>query len=267
MQKKPYRSARKAAPTSDAAKRSTPGKSPIEVPGYPMRINKYLAAHNYGTRRGVDTIIEKGQVFINGKRAVLGDKVQENDMVDVRRSGKQPTYTYFAYNKPVGLITLAQNKSEQDIVRSLPKEMVQLHLFPIGRLDKDSEGLIILTNDGRVTDRLLNPKYEHDKTYEVQTKLQLRTSFKEKMETGVDIEGYMTKPAKVELLSDKRFRITIREGKTHQIRRMVVAVFNEVTSLKRISVMNVKLATLAVGSYRKIEGPELEVFLKSLGLQ
>ena len=90
---------------------------------------------------------------------------------------------------------------------------------------------------------------------------------KEKMETGVDIEGYMTKPAKVELLSDKRFRITIREGKTHQIRRMVVAVFNEVTSLKRISVMNVKLATLAVGSYRKIEGPELEVFLKSLGLQ
>lgn len=231
-----------------------------------MRINKYLARKNHGTRRGVDELIEKGQVFINGRRAQLGDKVAENDAVDVRRSGKMPAYAYFAFNKPVGLITLAQNKSERDIVRSLPKEIASLKVFPVGRLDKESEGLIILTNDARVTDRLLNPKYEHEKTYEVTAKLPFRANFKEKMETGVDIEGYMTKPAKVQLMGEKRARITLTEGKTHQIRRMLVALFNEVVDLKRVSVMNIALGRLAPGSYRKIDGKELEDFLSSLDL-
>jgi len=233
---------------------------------YPMRINKYLAQHNHGTRRGVDELIEKGQVFLNGRKAVLGDKVQESDSVEVRRSGKMPTYAYFAYNKPVGLITLAQTKTEQDILRSLPKEVTQHKVFPIGRLDKESEGLIILTNDARVTDRLLNPKYEHEKTYDVKVKMPLRPNFKEKMEEGVMIEGYKTKPAKVESVREKSARITITEGKTHQIRRMLVALYNEVTSLRRVSVMNIKIGSLASGAYRKIEGEELQVFLKSLEL-
>ena len=231
-----------------------------------MRINKYLALHNFGTRRGADELVDKGQVFINGRRAQLGDKVTEKDVVDVRRSGKMPTYAYFAFNKPVGLITLAQNKTERDIVRSLPKDVSKFGVFPIGRLDKDSEGLIILTNDARVTDRLLNPKYEHDKTYEVVAKLPFRANFKEKLETGVDIEGYMTKPAKVKLLGENRALITLTEGKTHQIRRMLVAVFNEVVELKRVSVMNIQLGKLASGSYRKIDGMELEDFLRSLDL-
>ncbi len=231
-----------------------------------MRINKYLARANHGTRRGVDELIEKGQVFINGRKAQLGDKVTEKDTVDVRRSGKMPTYAYFAFNKPVGLITLAQNKSERDIVRSLPKDVSSFKVFPIGRLDKESEGLILLTNDARVTDRLLNPKYEHEKIYEVIAKLPFRANFKEKMETGVDIEGYMTKPAKVQLLGDKRARITLTEGKTHQIRRMLVALFNEVVSLRRVSIMNIALGKLAPGSYRKIEGQELEGFLRTLDL-
>jgi len=239
---------------------------PSPAAEFPMRINKYLALHNFGTRRGADELVEKGQVFLNGKRAVLGDKVVESDSVEVRRSGKMPTYAYFAFNKPVGMITLAQNRSERDIVRSLPKELVQLHVFPIGRLDKESEGLIILTNDARVTDRLLNPKYEHEKTYEVKTKLALRSNFKEKMESGVEIEGYKTRPARVQTLGTNRARITLTEGKTHQIRRMLVALFNEVTELKRVSVMNIKLDKLAPGSYRKIEGDELAIFLKSLNL-
>ena len=238
----------------------------MEKEGFPMRINKYLARQNHGTRRGVDELIEKGQVFINGHRALLGDKVKESDRVDVRRSGKMPTYVYFAYNKPIGLVTLASTKSEKDIIRSLPKDVTQHKVFPIGRLDKDSEGLIILTNDARVTDRLLNPKYDHEKTYEVKTKLPLRSNFKEKMESGIDIEGYMTKPARVEALREKSARITITEGKTHQIRRMIVALFNEVTSLRRVSIMNIKIGTLATGSYRKIEGAELEEFLKRLDL-
>ena len=231
-----------------------------------MRINKYLALHNFGTRRGADELVEKGQVFINGRRAQLGDKVIEKDVVDVRRSGKMPTYAYFAFNKPVGMITLAQNKGEKDIVRSLPKDVAQYKVFPIGRLDKESEGLIILTNDARVTDRLLNPKYEHEKTYEVSAKLPFRNNFKEKMEGGIDIEGYMTKPARVQLQGDRRARITLTEGKTHQIRRMLVANFNEVVDLKRVSIMNIQLGKLAPGSWRKIDGKELEDFLRSLDL-
>jgi 23S rRNA pseudouridine2604 synthase len=262
----PHKVLRTASPRSAHKPAGKRLAAPVENEGFPMRINKYLARQNYGTRRGVDELIEKGQVFVNGKRAVLGDKVQESDKVDVRRSGKMPSYAYFAYNKPIGLVTLAQTKSERDIVRSLPKEVTQYKVFPIGRLDKDSEGLIILTNDARVTDRLLNPKYDHEKTYEVRTKLPLRANFKEKIEGGIDIEGYMTKPARVEAMRGKSARITITEGKTHQIRRMIVALFNEVTGLRRVSIMNIKIGTLATGSYRKVEGAELEEFLKNLDL-
>ena len=251
-------------PTPQKSSRSVPTSTPEAV--YPMRINKYLASKNHGTRRGVDELVEKGQVFINGKRAVLGDKVLESDTVEVRRSGKMPSYVYIAYNKPEGLITLGQTKSEIDIVKSLPKEITQLGVFPIGRLDKESEGLIILTNDARVTDRLLNPKYEHEKTYDVKTKMSLRANFREKMTEGIMIEGYMTKPARVEMVREKSARITITEGKTHQIRRMLVALYNEVTSLRRVSIMNVKIGSLASGAYRKIEGKELEEFLRGLGL-
>jgi 23S rRNA pseudouridine2604 synthase len=247
-------------------KTKTQTVAPASEATFPLRINKYLAMKNHGTRRGVDTLIEKGQVFINGTRAVLGSKVLETDTVDVRRTGKSPTYVYIAYNKPVGLITLGQTKSEIDIVKSLPKDITQHGVFPIGRLDKESEGLIILTNDARVTDRLLNPKYEHEKTYDVKVKMPLRANFREKMAEGVMIEGYKTKPARVEMVKDTSARITITEGKTHQIRRMIVALYNEVTSLRRVSIMNIKIGSLAPGAYRKIEGKELEEFLKGLGL-
>lgn len=233
-----------------------------------MRINQYLAQQGHSTRRGADELIKKGVVFINGRKAKLGDQVGANDPVEVRRGGiKAPASAYFAYHKPTGLITLAQTREETDIVKSLPKELQKLKLFPLGRLDKESSGLILLTNDGRVTDRLLNPKYDHEKTYEVKTKLPLRSSFKAKMEGGVDIEGYRTKPAKVQILGEKRFRIAITEGKTHQIRRMVVALFNEVVELKRLSVMNIKLGNLPKGSYRPIRDSELSDFLTSIGLR
>lgn len=231
-----------------------------------MRINRYLALQGHSTRRGADEMIEKGLVFLNRRRAVLGDTVQESDTVEVRHSGKLPTYAYIAFNKPAGVNTHKETMGESDVLSLLPKELRQLKIFPLGRLDKDSEGLIILTNDGRVTDRLLNPKYEHEKTYEAKTKLPLRTNFKAKMEAGVNIEGYTTKPCKVEILGERRFRITLTEGKTHQIRRMCVALFNEVASLRRIGIMNIRLNNLPPGGYRKIEGKEREEFLKELQL-
>jgi 23S rRNA pseudouridine2604 synthase len=233
---------------------------------FPMRVNKYLAFTNHSTRKGGDELVEKGMVFINDRKAVLGDMVQETDRVDVRRKGKQPVYHYMALNKPSGVNTHKESADDTDVLDLVPKEMRVHKFFPIGRLDKASEGLIILTDDGRVTDRLLNPKYDHDKTYEVKVKMPLRTNFKEKMEGGVDIEGYETKPCEVTITGEKSFRVVLTEGKTHQIRRMVAALFNEVVSLKRSRILNIKLGSMPSGGYRIIQGDELSLFLKNLGL-
>lgn len=229
---------------------------------FPMRINKYLAYKNYSTRRGGDEIIKKGQVFINQERAKAGDWVNENDVVDVRIRGKQKDLVYFAYNKPRGIVTHSPGKGEKDIQQSISLKDV----FPLGRLDKDSSGLIILTNDGRITDKLLNPENIHDKEYVVTTKNKLRTSFKAKMEAGVKIDKEMTKKCKVTILNDHTFKITLTEGKKHQIRRMCVALFQDVDTLKRTRIMNINLGKLPEGSFRKIEGEELSIFFKSLGM-
>ncbi len=227
-----------------------------------MRINKYLAHNKHSTRKGADELIMKGLVSINGRRAVLGDKVGAGDIVEVQKSKKPTEYVYFAYNKPRGVITHSPQLNEKDIKSSIKMKDV----FPIGRLDKDSSGLIILTNDGRITDRLLNPKFDHEKEYLVTTKKPLRPSFKTKMEAGVKIENEMTRKCKVYVMNANTFRIVISEGKKHQIRRMCAALFNEVNTLKRIRVMNVMLNNLQENSLRKIEGVELETFLKSLGI-
>jgi len=222
-----------------------------EKPVFPMRINRYLALKGQTTRRGADEIIKKKQVFINNRLAVLGDKVGEKDIVEIRFRGKQKPYLYFAYNKPRGLSTEEINIKD---------------VFPVGRLDKESEGLIILTNDGRITDRLLSPKYDHEKEYVVSVKGKLRNNFKEKMEAGVKIEDEETQKCKVEIINENIFRIILTEGKKHQIRRMCVALFQEVKSLKRVRVMNINLGKLKEGTTRSIEGEELQEFLKLLEL-
>ncbi len=231
------------------------------TPVFPMRINKYLAWKKYTTRRGADELIEKKHVFINGTQAQLGDKVQETDRIEVLHNKKAKPLVYFSYNKPIGIVTHSTQASEQDI-----RYAVQLkEVFPIGRLDKDSHGLIILTNDGRITDKLLNPDYIHEKEYLVTVKSKLRPNFKEKMEGGVDIEGYLTKPCKIQIVNDFTFRITLTEGKKHQIRRMCAALFNEVEDIERVRIMNITIGNLAAGIHRKIIGKELELFLKNLG--
>ena len=212
-----------------------------------MRINKSLADKKISTRRGADEMIKNKKVFINGKLALLGSQVKETDVVEVRGT-KSKEYKYFAYYKPIGIET------------SSPQE----DLFPLGRLDKTSHGLMILTNDGRITDQLLNPKYFHEKEYLVKTKEKLRSSFKQKMEAGVNIEGYKTKPCKVKILNENTFRVILTEGKKHQIRRMCSALFQEVADLKRERIMNIKLDNLKPNGLREIKGEELESFLKSL---
>ena len=233
----------------------------MEKQEYPMRINKYLALHNYSTRLGGDALVRNKQVKINGKLAVLGSKVNKDDVVEVLNFKNPKTYLYYAYNKPAGIITHSPQGEGKDIRQSIPLKDVA----PIGRLDKNSRGLIILTNDGRITNRLLSPEFSHEKEYIVNTLEKIRPSFKQHMEAGIDIGGYITKKCKVALLGDFKFKIILTEGKKHQIRRMCDALHNGVKSLERIRIMNIKLGTLASGKYRQIEGEELKTFLKSLG--
>lgn len=233
---------------------------PTQPATYPMRINKYLAHKKYCTRREADVMISAGKVLINGTRAQLGDKVTENDVVDVRFRVKQ--YRYFAYNKPRGIITHSPDEDETDIRQSIPLSGV----FPIGRLDKDSHGLIILTDDGRMTDPLLNPESAHEKEYLVTTKEELPSNFKQRIEPGVDIEGYMTRPCSVRVLGGHRFAITLTEGKKHQIRRMCAALGLVVTDLERTRIMNIRLSGLGRGAHRPLAGAERAAFLRQLGL-
>ena len=231
-------------------------------PLFPMRINKYLAFKKHSTRRGADELITKKQVFINGRIAVLGDKVNEKDQVEVRFSGKQKPYIYIAYNKPRDIVTHSAQKDEKEI-----KHVVAIKdVFPIGRLDKDSHGLIILSNDGRITERLLGPNHVHEKEYIVKTKEKLRGNFKKKMEAGVKIEKEKTGKCKVQILDDHTFKIILTEGKKHQIRRMCVALFQEVEDLQRVRILNIHLGKLGVGDHREIKGEELQTFLRALEL-
>lgn len=225
----------------------------MKNPKFPMRINQYLAWQKHSTRRGGDELVQKKQVTINGRFAELGDKVNEKDVVEVLKNKKPKSYLYFAYNKPIGETT--------DTPIFLNKE-----IFPLGRLDKDSHGLMLLTNDGRVTDRLLNPEYAHEKEYIVTVMEKLRPNFKQKMEAGVDIEGYITRKCKVEIINEFKFKITLTEGKKHQIRRMCVALHNQVSDLKRTRILNIELGNMPAGSHRAIGGEELNTFLKNLGL-
>ena len=233
---------------------------------YPMRINKYLAWKKHSTRRGADELINEGKVFLNGKKAVLGDKVNEDDNVEVRFRGKVKPNLYFAYNKPRGIVTHSAQNKDKDIADELPKGKDMTGVFPVGRLDKDSHGLIILTNDGRITERLLGPEFAHEKEYVVKTANKLRANFKKNIESLNSIEGEKIKPCKVQILNETLFKIILTEGKKHQIRRMCSAVFQEVKDLKRVRVMNIELGKLGEGQYRKIEGKELDTFLKSLDM-
>ncbi|MDO8561710.1 MAG: pseudouridine synthase [bacterium] len=234
----------------------------MDKPMYPVRINKYLASKKYCTRREADEIIKKGKVFINGRLAVLGDKISERDVVEVKWRAKN--CRYYAYNKPRGIITHSpQGADEEDIAMILPSTLK--NVFPVGRLDKDSYGLIILTDDGRIVDPLLNPDFAHEKEYEVTITRNLPPDFKEKMERGVDIGDFITKPCTITLLSYNKFLITLTEGKKHQIRRMCGFFGLDASGIERKRIMNIKLGQLAPGEYRAIQGKQLSDFLKALG--
>lgn len=233
---------------------------------YPMRINKYLAYQGIASRREADVLVAAGKVLINGVKARNGDQVTETDKVELL--GATKTKSYLAYYKGRGIITHSPSEKEVDIAQRLLKDYGIDNVAPIGRLDKDSEGLMILSNDGRITGPLLDPESDHEKEYEVMVDKAIGGMFIKAMTAGVDIEGYRTKPAKVmaHKTNDKKFTIILTEGKKHQIRRMCAALGYQIQALKRVRIMSIKLDKLKPNQYRKIAGPELKDFLKELGL-
>ncbi|MDP3770108.1 MAG: pseudouridine synthase [bacterium] len=232
----------------------------MQSPTYPIRINRYLALKGIVTRRAADELIKKRRVIINGRIALLGDQVNKNDVVEVKKIDTRMEFTYIAYHKPVGVITFQREKE------TTPDIIAEKKLFPVGRLDKESSGLLILTNDGRITDRLLNPLHKHEKEYIAQVDKKLTPHILRILAIGVDIEGYYTKPSRVVFLNDYKFRIILGEGKKHQIRRMLSALGLQVRSLKRVRIMNIELGDLKIGELREIKSEELNQFLKALGL-
>jgi len=231
-----------------------------------MRLNKYLAQEGIASRREADVLIEQGKILINGQKAVVGQKVTEGDEVEL--VGQTKKKQYYAYYKGRGVITHSPAQHETDIAMRLKQDYGLTDVSPIGRLDKDSEGLIILSNDGRITAPLLDPESKSEKEYEVLVDKNLSGMAQRLMSKGVDIEGYKTKPAKLVAnpKNAKRFRIILTEGKKHQIRRMCAALGYQVQTLKRVRVVNIELGKLKPNQFRKITGEELQIFLNKLGL-
>ncbi|MEK7136580.1 MAG: pseudouridine synthase [Patescibacteria group bacterium] len=235
-----------------------------DKPSFPVRLNKYLADHYPVTRRSADTLITKGKVKINGKVAVLGQMVQAGDTVKVESKASRPAYRYFAYHKPIGVATHASAPSEKAILNVL---RLPIKAFPIGRLDKDSRGLIILSDDGRLAGALLAPEFKHEKEYVVTTDRTINDANLKQLAVGVKIENYHTKKAKTKKIRDKEFSIILTEGKKHQIRRMCAALSLQVHDLIRTRIENIELGKLPAGEVREITGSELVEFLTRLGLQ
>ncbi|MFT5180036.1 MAG: 23S rRNA pseudouridine2604 synthase [Candidatus Paceibacteria bacterium] len=236
-------------------------RTPIE---YPIRINRYLYLTNICSRRAADKLIERGLIRINGEKAVLGQKVNEGDKVEVTKSVKKMmnNYKYIAFNKPRGVVSHDPQEGEESV-----EDFIEDEVDPVGRLDKDSEGLMLLTNDGRIVNKILSPEFSHEKEYRVTIDKEMKPSFKKKMQRGVNIEGYITKPAVIKLTGPTTFVIILTEGKKHQIRRMCMNLGYTVTKLYRTRIMDIKIGALPVGEGRNLSEEEKTKLLKSIGLK
>ena len=222
------------------------------------RINKYLSEVGYCSRRVADRLIEEGKVTINGKTPEIGTKVHSGDKVEVEgirieKSTKQRKI-YLAFNKPVGIVCTTDRRVEPDNVIDFINYPTRI--FPIGRLDKPSEGLIFLTNDGDIVNKILRARNNHEKEYIVTVNRPINKEFIQSMSNGIEILETITKNCFVKQMGAKKFKIILTEGLNRQIRRMCESLGYRVQSLKRVRIMNIKL-DLPVGKYREFTKKEL----------
>ena len=230
-----------------------------------MRLQKFLSRAGICSRRKGEEYIKAGWVKVNGKIVTeLGVKVDpERDAVEVDsdaiRSDSAPTY--IALNKPKGYVSSCDQQNEKIVLDLLD---ISERVYPVGRLDKESTGLLLLTNDGHLHHRLSHPSFNHEKEYEVTVAKPLPEGALRKLAKGLPMMGTRTRPARVKRISARRFWIVLQEGKNRQIRRMVRKVGNQVTHLKRIRIANIKLGNLPSGSWRYLTKIEKENLLKAL---
>ena len=226
------------------------------------RINKYLSEVGFCSRRKADDFISDGRVYINGKPALLGSKVNIEDEISVDGEViqyKDKKKVYIAFNKPVGVECTGNHKVKDNIIDFINHKE---RLFTIGRIDKQSEGLILLTNDGDIVNNVLRAENRKEKEYIVTVNKKITTEFIDKMRRGVRIMGKMTRKCFVKKIHENRFKIILTQGMNRQIRRMCEVLGYRVTKLKRVRIMDIHLDT-KVGEYRDLNNEEVEqLFIK-----
>jgi 23S rRNA pseudouridine2604 synthase len=226
-------------------------------------LNKYLSESGACSRREADTLISEGRVTVNGKPAVLGTQVNEGD--DVRLDGdrvggarKNKKPVYIALNKPTGITCTTERHVAGNIIDFVNHPE---RIFPIGRLDKDSEGLILLTNDGDIVNEVLRAEHHHEKEYVVSVDHALTPEFLDHMAKGVRLSDATTKPCKVAKLGPKVFKIVLTQGLNRQIRRMCEALGYTVVTLQRVRIMHIRLGELPLGRWRQLSPAEIQPLL------
>ncbi|MCF2490689.1 23S rRNA pseudouridine(2604) synthase RluF [Dyadobacter sp. CY347] len=222
-----------------------------------IRINKYISETGFCSRREADKLVEQGRVVLNGKTAVLGDKASADD--EVKIDGKllkvRKASVYIAFNKPVGITCTTERDVKGNIIDYIRHPE---RIFPIGRLDKPSEGLIFLTSDGDIVNKILRAGNNHEKEYVVTVDKQVTPEFISKMASGVPILGTITKKCFVKKEGSHVFTIILTQGLNRQIRRMCEYLGYRVTKLKRVRIMNVTLADLPTGKWRNLTAGEMQ---------
>ena len=231
-----------------------------------VRLNKYLSEIGHCSRRAADKLIDAGRIEVNGKKVEMGQKVVPTDRIEIDGvlvENLQERTIYLAFNKPVGIVCTTDTRVEKDNI--IEYINYPSRIFPIGRLDKPSEGLILLTNDGDIVNKILRARNNHEKEYLVTVNKPVTKEFIEKMAQGVPILNTVTRKCELEQIHKKQFRIVLTQGLNRQIRRMCEYLDYKVVKLKRIRIMNIKL-DLGVGKYRELtkkEFNELNRLLKT----
>lgn len=221
----------------------------------PMRLNKYLSDSGCCSRREADRLVEQGKVLIDGEVATLGQKVVPGQKIVVNGKPlkREEERILIAFNKPRGIVCTTSKKEKDNIVDYLNFDK---RIYPVGRLDKDSEGLILLTNKGDIVDKILRGSNYHEKEYVVTVNKKLTKEFMEGMQAGVPILDTVTRPCTLYPVNDRTFRIIISQGLNRQIRRMCEYFGYRVQKLKRVRIMNIQLGHLKTGAYRHISNAE-----------
>lgn len=229
------------------------------------RLNKYISESGLCSRREADRYIEQGQVFINGQRAQVGDQVMPGDSVKVNNRLVKPRaeedLVFIALNKPVGVVSTTDSAERNNIQRFVGHST---RIFPVGRLDKDSQGLIFMTSNGDLVNKILRAGNNHEKEYVVTVNKPVTREFVQNMASGVPILGTVTKKCRVKQESRFVFRITLVQGLNRQIRRMCEYFDYEVTKLERVRIMNIELGNLPVGQWRDLTKQELSILFDAI---